>query len=228
MKLQFKTADELYQWAKDEQLKAKEWCKKHYMNEALKDKHYTICSKSHRMLKMSEEYLENIKILDNETIQELTYMINLYGDIDLINIYRFANVYESINFFKKSRLSRDGTRYNQELTRLKNNADELQRLSDETIKFRIPILPHELLKDYIDLELRYCLDEDILRKLLNILDGREKLPKETTALKDKKAQYKNNQIDIIKKISNTDNIMHSLNLEMQELNTNYYYYTSKK
>jgi len=228
MKTEWKTADELYQWAKDEQLKAIEWCEKHYLNEVSKDNKQTICSKPNRMLKISEAYLENIKILDDETIKNISSMFDFYKNIDLINISRFSNVYESITFFKKSRLSRDGTRYNQELTRLKNNADELQRLSDETIKFRIPILPHETLKDYIDLELRYCLDDDILRKLLNILEGREKLPKETAALKNKKIEYKKNQIDIIKKISNTDNIMHSLNLEMQELNTNYYYYTPKK
>ncbi len=228
MKLQCKTADELYQWAKDEQLKAIEWCKKHYLDEVLKDNNKTICSKAHRMLQISEAYLENIKILDRETVQELTAMINGCKNIDLVNIYRFANIYESIKFFKKSRLSKDGTRYNQELTRLKNNADELQRLSDENIKFRIPILPHELLKDYIDLEIRYCIDDEDLKILIKLLDDRERYPTLTLVLKNKRIKYRKNQLTILEKILGTKDIMQSLNSEMQEINTKYYYYTAKK
>lgn len=228
MKAQWKTADELYMWAKNEQLIAKEWCKEHFINEISQDDKQTICSKPYRMLKISEAYLEHIKILDDETVQELAYMFDLHENIDLVNISRFANVYESISFFKKSKLSRDGTRYNQELIRLKNNADELQRLSDETIKFRIPILPHETLKDYIDLEIRYCLNDNVAKSFIGLLDDREKYPKATLVLKNKRIEYKKNQLEILQKISGNKNITQLLNSEMQELNTSYYYYTSNK
>jgi len=227
MKTEWKTAEELYQWAKDEQLKAIEWCEKHYLDEIYKDDKQTICSKPNRMLKISEAYLENIKILDDETVKELAYMFDVYKNIDLINIYRFANVYESIKFFKKSRLSRDGTRYNQELKRLKNNADELQKLSDNTIKFRIPILPHELLKDYIDLEIRYCLNDDVLKSFIKLLDDREKYPKETLVLKNKKFVYKKNQIRVLEDYIQSSS-KQSLNEILHELNTDYYYYIATK
>jgi len=223
---QWKTADELYKWAKDEQLKAIEWCKKHYLNEVSKDDKQTICTNSNRMLMMNEAHIEHIKKLDDEIVKELAYMFNVHKNIDLINIYRFANVYESISFFKKSRLSRDGTRYNQELTRLKNNADELQKLSDQTIKFRIPILPHELLKDYIDLEMRYCLNDDVLKSFIKLLDDREKYPKETLALKNKKLIYKKNEITVLENYIQSSS-KQPLNEIMHELNIDYYYYTAK-
>lgn len=225
--VKWKTANELYKWAKDEKLKAIEWCEKHYLNEVSKNDKQTICSKSNRMLKMGDAHIEHIKILDDEIVKELAYMFNVHKNIDLINIYRFANVYESISFFKKSSLSRDGTRYNQELTRLKNNADELQKLSDQTIKFRIPILPHELLKDYIDLEIRYCLNDDVLKSFVKLLDDREKYPKETLSLKNKKITYRKNQSAMLKNyIQNTSK--QPLNELMHELNTDYYYYTAKQ
>ena len=50
------------------------------------------------MIKISEAYLEHIKILDDEIAKELAYMFDIHKNIDLINIWRFSNVYESISF----------------------------------------------------------------------------------------------------------------------------------
>ena len=129
----WKTADELYQWAKNEQLKALEWCEKHYLDEVSKDNKQTICSKPHRMFRMSEAYLENIKILDNETVSYLAGTFDTHENIDLLNISRFAGVYENIKFFKASKVSRDGTKYKQKIASLKKNADEQFQTSKEVL-----------------------------------------------------------------------------------------------
>ena len=52
-----------------------------WLNEVSKDDEQTICSKTNRMIKISEAYLEHLKILDDEIAKELAYMFDIHKNI---------------------------------------------------------------------------------------------------------------------------------------------------
>lgn len=240
------TVKDIIEWANTEKRLANEWCEENFVAEIQKP-NQTICSKAYRLMKIAEIDLSVINILDDELALAL-WDINK-NDINLLNIVRFANAYEKVQFFKKSKLSVDGDKYKKGLLRLKQNADELQRLSDTEIKFRVPFLPHETIKDYIDLEFRHCLDESVLRYLVSLMDDRLRFPQKTQSSREQTKEYYENLFntekmihDEFKYIDKEQGILHShirtdkeiknynqkLQKALSDVNQNYFYYTAKK
>jgi hypothetical protein len=123
--------------------------------------------------------------LTNEDITNLSFLCNINKNISSRHIFEIIKLIKEVDFFNKSKLSIDGTRYKSEITKLKNNADELQKFSESQIIIKLPILPHESIAFTVENLRIYGLDNDEIKSLINsfeIFKTRDKLPKITEAL----------------------------------------------
>lgn len=126
--------------------------------------------------------------LTNEDITNLAFLCKINKNISSRHIFEIIKLIKEIDFFNKSKLSIDGTRYKSEIIRLKNNADELQKLSESQITIKLPILPHESIAFAVNNLAIHGLDNDEIKSLLNsfeLFKTRDKLPKITEALAER-------------------------------------------
>lgn len=138
-----------------------------------------------------------IKKLSNEEIENLSFLYQTNENIYLIHLLEIIKLIAEVDFFYKSKISIDGTRYKSEINRLKNNADELQKFSESQIIIKLPILPHESIAFTVENLKRYGLNNDEIKSLLNsfeIFKTRDKLPKITKALENRELKRFTNNL----------------------------------
>lgn len=86
-----------------------------------------------------------IDMIDDNLLYHLSIHMDAILEIEPYQYKIFLNTIKEIHYFKKSGFPTNTGDYINKVNSLKNKADELQKLSKEQIKIKIPILEHDSL-----------------------------------------------------------------------------------
>lgn len=138
---------------------------------------------------VENELFKKIDLLGDDTIKEVKYLHSISeAKIYTAHIVNFIELHDDIRYFYNFNLSIDGTEFKRQINNLKNNASELQKLSEETITIRLPKLPHERIYDFVKDQQFLELPDEEIKAFIHLL---EKFDEKYGELKRFPSQTKN-------------------------------------
>lgn len=114
-------------------------------------------------------------LLDYELIADIDYLIATNNLNDELHVWSIIECCIELKEFEKSRI--DIKRYDELEERLKKNAEELERYSDDLINIFLPNKPEDSLNSLMSQLEATGLAEDVVEYIIKVISNRQRLPK---------------------------------------------------